>query len=102
MKFDLKIELSESEVKDLFIDIWNRGGTIIITGHAKERMQERGYSLRDVVHIISNGSLVNSEFNEPMENWKYKFEGIDLEDTAGGVVFSIASQNTCVIITVLS
>jgi hypothetical protein len=54
------------------------------------------------MHIISNGSLVESEFNNLMENWKYRFEGEDLDDTTGGVVVSIARHYKCIIITVLS
>jgi hypothetical protein len=102
MRFDPTKKLSELEVKDLIDYIWSSGGTIIPSRHAKERMVERGYSLRDIMHIISNGSLVESEFNNLMENWKYRFEGEDLDDTTGGVVVSIARHYKCIIITVLS
>lgn len=54
------------------------------------------------MHIISNGSLVESEFNSSMENRKYKFEGEDLDNTTGGVVVSIAKHYKFIIITVLS
>lgn len=103
MRFDPTKELSEPEVKDLINLIWNNSdGIIIISKHAKERMKERGYSFRDIMHIISNGSLIETEFNGSIKNWKYKFEGDDLENTAGGVVVAINSQYKCIIITVLS
>ena len=102
MIFDPKKELSESGIKDLIDFIWNGDGTIITSKHAKERMKKRGYSFRDIMHIISNGALVKSEFNNLSGNWKYIFEGEDLDDTSGGVVFSILSHNECIIITVLS
>jgi len=102
MRFDPTKELTEREVKDLFDYIWSSGGTIIPSRHAKERMKERGYSIRDVMHIISNGNLVEAVFNKELENWKYTFRGEDLEDTKGGVVASIAKHYKCIIITVLS
>lgn len=102
MRFDPTKELTESEVKDLIDYIWSSGGTIIPSRHAKDRMKERGYSIRDVMHIISNGTLVEAAFNDDLENWKYTFRGEDLDDTQGGVVVSIARHYKCIIITVLS
>ena len=102
MKFDPAKELSEKEIKDLIDYIWSGRGTIIPSRHSKERMAERGYSLRDVIHIISNGSLVDSMFNDTLKNWKYTFKGEDLDETTGGVVISIARHYKCIIITVLS
>jgi hypothetical protein len=58
--------------------------------------------LRDVMHIISNGTLVESNFNNDLENWKYTFSGEDLDETHGSVVVSIAKHYKCIIITVLS
>lgn len=101
MRFDSTRELSEPDVKGLINDIWSNGGTII-SGHAKKRMKERGYSFRDIMHIITNGSLTNSEFNSSIGNWKYKFEGEDLDATTGGVVVAIPEHHKCIIITVLS
>lgn len=46
--------------------------------------------------------MTKSDFNSSIENWKYRFEGEDLDDTTGGVVVSIARHYICIIITVLS
>jgi hypothetical protein len=102
MKFDPSKELSERELKDLLAYIQGSGGTVIISKHAKERMLERGYSTRDIMHIIANGSLTGSDFNQALANWKYTFKGEDLAGDNGGVVLAVCAQYRCVIITVLS
>jgi alanine-alpha-ketoisovalerate/valine-pyruvate aminotransferase len=102
MKFDPGRRLAEAELKELFRYISSSGGTVILSKHAKERMQERGYSLRDIIHIITNGSLTRSEYNESFANWNYTFKGKDIDGDAGGVVLSVDTQYNCVIITVLS
>ena len=102
MKVDPAKELTESDVKDLIDYNGSSGGTINPSRHAKDRMKERGYSIRDVMHIISNGTLVEAAFNDDLENWKYTFRGEDLDDTQGGVVVSIARHYKYIIITVLS
>ena len=101
MKFDPSKELSECELKDLLAYIQGSGGTVI-SKHAKERMLERGYSTRDIMHIIANGSLTGSNFNQALANWKYTFKGEDLDGDNGGVVMAVGTQYRCVIITVLS
>jgi hypothetical protein len=106
MKFDPSKELSERELKDLLACIQGSDGTLIISKHAKERMLERRYSLRDVLHIIAHGTMTGSEFNQAPANWKYTFKGEDLDGDNGGVVLAVGThvgtQYSCVIITVLS
>ena len=102
MKFDPSKELSERELKDLLAYIQGSGGTVILSSHARERMQERGYSLRDILHIIAHGTLTGSKFNQALANWKYTFKGEDLDGDNGGVVLAVGTQYRCVIITVFS
>jgi hypothetical protein len=101
MKFDPSKELFERELKDLLAYIQGSDGTIILSKHAKERMQERRYSYRDIMHIIADGTLTGSEFNSALANWKYTFKGEDLDGKQGGVVLSVGTHYQCVIITVL-
>jgi hypothetical protein len=102
MKFDPSSRLAEAELKELISYIQRSSGTVILSRHAKERMLERGYSLRDILHIIAHGTLACSEFNLTLANWKYTFKGEDLDGDSGGVVLSVGTQYRCVIITVLS
>jgi hypothetical protein len=98
MKFDPSKELSERELKDLLAC----DRTVNLIKHAKDRMQERNYSLRDIMHIIAHGTLIKSEFFSGSASWRYVFKGEDLEGDTGGVVLSVNNQYRFVIITVLA
>jgi len=100
MKFDPTKELSRKDVESLVRDIVE-SGTLVISGHAKERMVQRRYTIQDVQFILSHGRVQSSEFNVAANNWKYRFEGNDLDGDSGSVIMAIASQYNAVIITVL-
>ncbi len=98
MKFDPSKELSERELKDLLAC----DRTVYPCKHAKDRMQERNYSLRDIMHIVAHGTLIKSEFFSDSASWRYLFKGEDLDGDNGGVVLSVNNQYRFVIITVLA
>jgi hypothetical protein len=100
MKFDPPEEIDNEKAHFIIRDIV-AGGEIIISKHAKGRMQERGYSMQDVEHILLGGEITNKEFKDKTQNWAYTIKGDDLEGDEGGVVTVIISRQTCVIITVL-
>ena len=50
MKFDQSREIAADEAKSIIHEIV-ADGILILSRHAKERMEERGYSLQDVIHI---------------------------------------------------
>jgi hypothetical protein len=54
-----------------------------------------------VQFILSHGRVQSSEFNAAANNWKYRFEGNDLDGDSGVVIIAIASQYDAIIITVL-
>lgn len=98
INFDPSKELSESELKDLLAC----DRQVIQSNHAKERMQERNYSLRDILHIIAHGTLIQSDFFSASASWRYIFEGADLDGDNGSVVISVNHKYQFVIITVLA
>ncbi len=100
MKFDPTKELSRKDVESLVRDIVETG-TLIISSHAKERMAKRGYTIQDVQFILSHGRVQSSEFNVAANNWKYRFEGNDIDGDTGAVIIAIASHYNAIIITVL-
>lgn len=102
MRFDPTRLLTEKEVKEHVQAIVGHGGTLILSAHAKNRMTDRGYSLRDIHHIILDGTLVNSIPNEKSCNIKYTFNGPDLDGDSGSVVITLVTVRECVVITVLS
>ena len=100
MKFDPTKELSRKDVESLVRDIVETG-TLIMSSHSKERMAQRGYTIQDVQFILSHGRVQSSEFNAAANNWKYHFEGKDIDGDTGAVIIAIASQYNAIIITVL-
>lgn len=99
MNFDPTRKLDEEAVKATVREVLGHGGGFTYTKHARERMIERNFTFRDVVHIIEHGTLKDSEYNELATNWKYKFEGTDLEGCKGVAVIAITIHKNCVLIT---
>ena len=102
MTFSPTKQLNEKEVKECVNDIVSYGGELIYTRHASGRMQERGYSYRDIHKILLQGSLVDVEENKAAGNWKYTFAGEDLDGNSGSVIFTLVKRQECIVITVLS
>lgn len=76
-------------------------GTVVLSGHAKERMAERGYTMHDVEHILLRGEIARKEFNPEANNWKYTIKGEALDGEGGGVVTAIIRRDALILITVL-
>ncbi len=101
MSFDPTEELTEENVKNLVKEILDHGGNLTLSKHANKRMNDRNYTYRDIRHIIGNGRTTETEFNKKANNWKYTFEGPDLDGDSGKVVMAILMANKCLIITVI-
>ena len=100
MEFDETRELPDDEAKSIIREIV-RGGTLILSRHAKERMAERGYTLQDVVHILLHGEIVKKEYKNKAQNWAYRVQGYDLENDEGAIVVAIIKRMFAIVITVL-
>lgn len=75
-------------------------GDIVISHHAKERMQERGFLMQDVLHILKTGRLTRQELHEPSHTWRHTIQGNDLDGDSGTVVTVIIHQARLVVVTV--
>jgi hypothetical protein len=102
LTFNPTKQLNEKEVKECVNDIVGYGGELIYTRHASKRMEERGYSYRDIYKILLHGSLVDVEENTAAGNWKYTFAGEDLDGDSGSVIIALVQRQECVVITLLS
>jgi len=87
------------EIKARIIDILNYG-SFILSGHAKDRMDERNYSVSDIKNILKYGQIVN--FSEK-EKDKYHCEvhGKDLDGDNGAVITIVVKNTKLIILTVL-
>jgi hypothetical protein len=101
MEYDPSQQQNEARLKEIIAAII-ADGRVIISSHAKQRMIERGYSLQDVFYILEEGALAASLYDESRRNWRYTFEGEDLDGDSGTVVAVIEESLKCIIITVLA
>jgi len=100
MHFDPSKKLDDIQAKQIVREIV-RLGDIIYGCHAKERMIERGYTIRDVVYILKNGEIIKKEFNQDCQNWKYTFQSEDLDGISGTAVTAILDHRTIFLVTLL-
>lgn len=98
-EFDPAKKLSDKDAKELIHDIRMHCGTKFSL-HAEERIEERGFTSRDVLYILSHGVIINSEYNAKAANWKYMLEGHGIDGEEGIVITAIISSSTQMIITV--
>ncbi len=100
MEFDQLKEIPNDEAKSIIREIIYHG-VLILSRHAQERMDERDYTLQDVVYILRHGEIVKKEFKDKTHNWSYKFQGHDLGNDQGAVVVAIIKRMSAIVITVL-
>jgi len=100
MKFDQSREIPDDAAKSIIREIV-ADGVLILSRHAKKRMEERGYTLQDVVHILLHGEIVKREYADKTTNWSYSVQGYDLENGEGAVVIAIIKRRSAIVITVL-
>lgn len=99
LKWQQKLNTKEAEKK--IHEISNNSGNVIITTHALERMEERGFVSQDLFGILREG-YVDSEpvYDSEKGNWKYKItKRIDTVREAG-VVTAIVDNFKLIIITI--
>lgn len=97
--FDPTKELSGHEAIVLIKDIIENYQVIILP-HTRGRMEERGYSDQDVIHVLETGVVASTEFDGERKNWKYRVEGTDIDGVEGVVITAIVSDYRLVVITV--
>lgn len=92
-------KLSEEDAIDLINFILENGRTLY-SSHSYDMMGKRNFTTQDIVSILENGKVVEQEFDERTKNWKYKVEGITVDDGRGVVVSAVIDKGTQMIITV--
>lgn len=102
MSFDPGQQIDVKKARSLICDIIESGQQIIVSGHAKERMNERGYTMDDVIYILQRGKITKQKFHTKTNCWRYTLSGDDLEGDKGGVVTAIISRSSIVVITTLA
>ena len=72
-----------------------RDGETIFSEHVRRDVASgrHGASFQDILHVLQNGEILKPpEWDEKHENWKYKVEGIDLEEEELRVITVIVEE----------
>ncbi len=75
------------------------GGGLVLSGHYKKRMLERGVDVRDVLHVIKTGRIPGEpEPHIKTGKWIYTIEGLTLDGVKLKVPVSIYDEEQKVVI----
>lgn len=91
--------LSLDDALDLIKHILENG-RIVYSGHLRDRMNERSFTMQDITCAMETGTVIEQEFDEENRNWKYKIEGKTIENDTAVVVSAVIERNKILIITV--
>jgi hypothetical protein len=81
-------QLDEKSLKELIKELLAQGGRVNALQHAYDRMEEREISMRQVLHVLGRGGLVDGPtWCSDHANWKFSMRA----DTAGQLVQVVAA-----------
>jgi hypothetical protein len=75
-------------------------GTVTPRDHVQQRMIERGFSIRDIEHILLSGIIEEAEYDPVYGCCKYRVRGNALDDKKAVVVTAIVNEDRLVLVTV--
>ena len=77
-----------------------RTGSVIFTGHARKRMEERGFDAQDIEHVLKNGAIFKEAEPHPRTGkWNYNIEGETVDGNNLRVTVEIRPNNVIIIST---
>lgn len=76
-----------------------REGKIVVTQHAFEEMNDDDLLQIDIEHCILNGEIVERQWDNERNEWKYIISGKSADGEFMDVVLKIGYQDKSVIIT---
>ena len=88
------------EAKRKIVQILREGNTVF-SEHLNRDIAKnrRGVSHQDVLHVLQTGEIISApEWDDIHHNWKYKVEGIDLEDDELRAITIIIEEQFCLFI----
>lgn len=88
------------DAKRKIVQILREGSTVfsehLLRDIARNR---RGVTHQDVLHVLQTGEIISApEWDEDSRKWKYKLEGIDLEDEDLRAITIIIDEQFCLFI----
>jgi hypothetical protein len=92
---DVTAEEIEARIREI-VDY----GSIRFSNHVIQRMEERDYNTRDVIHILKTGKILKLS-KEKDDKYRCEVHGEDLDGSRGAVVTIVIKNIKMVIVTVL-
>lgn len=72
---------------------------VVFSSHVKQRMAERGFQARDVLHVIKKGAIFSEpEIHLRTGRWTYKIEGKTVDGERLHVLVDIREAENCIVI----
>ncbi|MBP9999423.1 MAG: DUF4258 domain-containing protein [Proteobacteria bacterium] len=96
IKFQKKLSPTDAtnKIREIAMDSDN----IIITNHTIERMQERDFSMRDLLELLRNGYVDQEpEYNAEKQEYKYKIARVVDTRTAAAITIIMKNEKLLVI-----
>lgn len=91
--------LDPGSATDLIRGIQRDG--IGLSKHARIRMKERGFTLSELLLVLSNGTVTEPPvFDEVFENYKYRISGPTLDDDIATAIVVILTKSSILVLTV--
>ena len=76
-------------------------GRIIVTKHARERLDERDFDLQDVRKVLRWGQISDQpEHDVKHGNWKYRIQGQSIDNRELSVVICFGPEPNTLVITI--
>lgn len=74
-------------------------GKVILSKHARQRMQERKVTVEDILFIVKNG-IINTEpeIHIKTGRWTYRVEGKDLDERSIHLLVDIYEEDVIIIV----
>lgn len=76
-------------------------GSIIYGPHVKQRMEDRNYTIPDILHILRHGKVLDNFKDQGSDKYHCEVHGEDLEGCKGGVITIVIKNAKLKIVTVL-
>lgn len=88
------------EAKRKIVQILREGNTVFSEHLLKDiARNRRGVTHQDVLYVLQNGEIISAPvWDENNQNWKYKVEGVDLEDEDLRAITIIIDEQFCLFI----
>lgn len=95
-----KLRLTSSVAEQRIHDIAKDTSRIALTLHAKQRMEEREISVRELYEILRSGQVEESPIEEKRGEWKCKIEKQLKGRRKAGAVVALPKKGRMIVITV--